>query len=459
MPAVERAGVREGGRGEGTGGQTGGPRRGSGPKARAGGRRGGGGRCSRARGRRVLASRAAAAASVAPATRDMCAGAGADRVEGGLTEMQAEFKEAAAHFGAAEFFPNAAEWDAKKHFPKGQLKKAAELGFAGMYVSEDVGGLGASRADAAVVFEELASHDVSTTAYLTIHNMCAWIIDTYGSAEQRERYLPAVTQLDAFTSYCLTEPGSGSDAASLSTSARRDAAGGGYILSGAKAFISGGGASDLYVVMARTGGDGPGGVSCFVVEAGSAGLSFGANEKKMGWNSQPTAAMLLDDVRVGEDARLGAEGEGFRIAMSALDGGRVNIAACSVGGADFCVGAAKNYAADRKQFGKSIASFQNTQFKLADMQTSVQASRLMVRAAAEALDSKDAGKTTACAMAKRFATDTCYQVANDALQLHGGYGFLADYAIERYVRDLRVHTLLEGTNEVMRLIIAKRMLA
>ena len=373
--------------------------------------------------------------------------------------MQAEFRDAARSFGLQEFAPHASRWDEEKHFPKDELRRAAELGFAGMYVRDDVGGAGCSRADAAVVFEELASHDVSTTAYLTIHNMCAWIIDTYGSEEQRQRYLPSVTNLDLFTSYCLTEPGAGSDAAALSTTARKDAAGGGYVLSGAKAFISGAGASDLYLVMARTGGAGAGGVSCFVLEKGMGGLNFGANERKMGWNSQPTAAGLLDDVKVSEAHRLGAEGEGFKIAMSALDGGRINIGTCSVGGAKFCVQAAQEYAAERSQFGKPITAFQNTQFRLADMATSVQAARLMVRAAAEAMDRQDEGKTMACAMAKRFATDTGYEVANQALQMLGGYGYLKDYPIERYVRDMRVHTILEGTNEVMRLIIAKRMLA
>lgn len=376
----------------------------------------------------------------------------------GLTSEQAEFRAVAQEFAANELMPHAAEWDEKRHFPVEVLRRAAALGFGGIYCRDDVGGAGVSRADAAVIFEQLAYADVSTTAYLTIHNMCCSMIDRFGTEEQRAGWLPQLTSMERLLSYCLTEPGSGSDAASLQTTARRAEGSSDYILSGAKAFISGAGVSDAYLVMARTGAAGPKGISCFLVEKGTEGLSFGKKERKMGWNSQPTASVMLDDVRVPERHLIGGEGRGFGIAMAGLDGGRINIATCSVGGAQFCMDHAREYATERRQFGARIADFQNTQFRLADMATAVEAARLMVRNGAAALDGGAPWATPAAAMAKRFATDACYGVANDALQMLGGYGYLQDYPIERYVRDLRVHTILEGTNEIMRIVISRHML-
>eukprot|EP00899_Mesostigma_viride_P029486 jgi/Mesvir1/9722/Mv12192-RA.1 len=361
-------------------------------------------------------------------------------------------------FGTKELLPHAARWDAEKHFPIDTLRKAAALGFAGMYCSPDFGGAGLSRADAAVVLEALAYADVSTTAYLTIHNMNCYIIDRYGSPAQKDKYLPRMTSLELLSSYCLTEPNSGSDAASLQTTARKAEGSSDYILNGSKAFISGGGASDVYLVMARTGGSGPKGISCFLLEKGTPGLSFGKNEHKMGWNAQPTAAVIMEEVRVPAANMIGGEGQGFKIAMGALDGGRINIATCSVGGAQYCMDAAKNYATVRKQFGLPIADFQNTQFKLADMATAIHACRLMVMDAAAAMDVQAPDSTLRSAMTKRFVTDACYSVCNDALQMLGGYGYLKEYAIERYLRDLRVHTILEGTNEIMRVIISRQLL-
>ncbi|KAL4422755.1 hypothetical protein ABPG75_008952 [Micractinium tetrahymenae] len=373
-----------------------------------------------------------------------------------LTEDQQQFKHVAEMFAREELAPFSAEWDEKHHFPVETLKKAADLGFGGMYVSEDVGGAGLGRLDAAVIFEELAWGCVPTAAFLSIHNMVAAAIDRYGTSHQRGMYLPALASMDLLGSYCLTEPAAGSDAASLRTSAKRTA-GGDYILNGAKAFISGGGVSDVYLVMARTGDPGPRGISAFLLEKGMEGLSFGKREAKLGWNAQPTTAVMLDDVRVPEAMRLGQEGDGFKIAMAALDGGRINIGACSVGGAQFCLDTAREYTKARQQFGGPISGFQATQFKVADMATSIQASRLMVRHAAAALDAKSPSATLECAMAKRFATDACYAVTNDALQLLGGYGYLKEYPIERYMRDLRVHCILEGTNEVMRIIINREL--
>lgn len=374
-----------------------------------------------------------------------------------LTEQETEFRSLAQKFATEELLPNAAKWDEEKHFPKETLRKAAELGFGGLFCGEDVGGAGLGRADAAVIFEALAYADVSTTAYLTIHNMNCSIIERFGSSEQRQRWLPSLTSMDLFSSYCLTEPGAGSDAAALQTTARQAAGSTDFILNGAKAFISGGGSSDIYLVMARTGGSGPRGISCFLVEKEMKGLSFGKQEKKLGWNSQPTSSVMLDDVRVPSENLIGPLGEGFRIAMAGLDGGRINISACSVGGGQFCVDQTLEYVKDRKQFGSAIADFQNTKFRLADMATGVAASRLIVREAAMQLDGGMPGTTVWSAMAKRFATDTCYDVANQALQLYGGYGYLKDYPIERYVRDLRVHTILEGTNEIMRVIISREL--
>lgn len=372
-----------------------------------------------------------------------------------LNEDQVAIQDAARAFAEGQLAPFSAEWDEKKHFPVETLRQAAELGFAGIYVNEDVGGSGLSRLDASIIFEALSYGDVPTAAYLTIHNMASWMIDRFGSDDLRKRYLPRLTTMELIASYCLTEPGSGSDAANMRTTAKLD--GDHYVLNGGKAFISGGGVSDIYVVMARTGGDGAKGVSAFVVEKGMEGLSFGANERKMGWNAQPTAQVNFDNCRVPVANRIGQEGEGFRFAMMGLDGGRLNIASCSLGGAQFALDTAKAYMETRNQFGKALKDFQALQFKLADMATELEAARLMVRRAAHALDNRHPEATKLCAMAKRFATDAGFQVANDALQLHGGYGYLQDYPLERIVRDLRVHQILEGTNEIMRVIIAREM--
>lgn len=373
-----------------------------------------------------------------------------------LTDDQRAIEDAARAFAAAELAPHSARWDEDKHFPVDVLRQAAELGFAGLYVREDVGGSALTRLDAAILFEQLSYGDVATAAFLSIHNMAAWMIDRFGSEDLRRRYLPKLTTMEMIASYCLTEPGAGSDAAALTTSARRD--GDSYVLNGAKAFISGAGTSDVYVVMARSGEAGAKGVSTFVVEKGTHGLSFGAQEKKMGWNAQPTAMVSFDDCRVPAANRVGAEGEGFRIAMAGLDGGRINIASCSLGGAGFALETAKAYLQTRKQFGRALAEFQGLQWRLADMATELDAARLMVRRAAHALDNKDPKATQYCAMAKRFATDAGFEVANQALQLHGGYGYLQDYPLERIVRDLRVHQILEGTNEIMRVITARELL-
>jgi alkylation response protein AidB-like acyl-CoA dehydrogenase len=374
----------------------------------------------------------------------------------GLSEEQAAFQATARDFAAAEMAPYAAEWDDKGIFPVETLRKAAALGFAGIYVGEAHGGSGLTRMDAALIFEELAAACPSTAAFLSIHNMASWMIDRFGDAAQRARFLPKMMSMDKIASYCLTEPGSGSDAAALATKAVRD--GDDYVLNGSKAFISGGSVSDLYVCMVRTGGEGADGISCLVVEKGTSGLSFGKLEKKMGWNSQPTAAVIFEDCRVPAANRIGREGEGFRIAMKGLDGGRINIAACSLGGARACLDAARGHMLERKQFGKRLAEFQALQFRLADMATELEAARLIVHRAAAMLDAKHPDATMTCAMAKRFATDAGFRVANEALQLHGGYGYLRDYPVERIVRDLRVHQILEGTNEVMRVIIARSLL-
>jgi alkylation response protein AidB-like acyl-CoA dehydrogenase len=373
-----------------------------------------------------------------------------------LTEDQRAIEEAARAFALAELAPHSARWDEEKHFPIDVLRKAAELGFAGLYVAEDVGGSALTRLDASIVFEQLSYGDVTTAAFLSIHNMASWMIDRFGSEDLRRKYLPELTSMALIASYCLTEPGSGSDAAALATTARRD--GDAYVLNGSKAFISGGGVSDVYVVMARTGEAGAKGVSAFVVEMGTPGLSFGAQEKKMGWNAQPTAQVNFDDCRVPAENRIGNEGEGFRFAMAGLDGGRINIASCSLGGAGFALDTAKAYLESRKQFGRPLKDFQALQFRLADMATDLEAARLMVRRAAFSLDQKSASATRDCAMAKRFATDAGFEVANQALQLHGGYGYLRDFPLERIVRDLRVHQILEGTNEIMRVIIARELL-
>ena len=372
-----------------------------------------------------------------------------------LNADQRAIQDAAHAFAEAELAPHSAKWDEEKHFPVDVIKKAAELGFAGLYVAEDVGGSALSRLDAAIVFEELSRGDVSTAAFISIHNMASWMIDKFGSEALRTKYLPRLTAMELIASYCLTEPGSGSDAAAMRTTAARD--GDHWVLNGSKAFISGAGVSDIYVAMARTGGEGAKGVSAFVIEKGTPGLSFGANERKMGWNSQPTASVMFDDCRVPAENLVGKEGDGFRYAMMGLDGGRLNIAACSLGGAQRALETAKDYMETRKQFGRQLKDFQALQFKLADMATELEAARLMVRNAADALDRKDPSATRLCAMAKRFATDAGFTVANDALQLHGGYGYLKDYPAERIVRDLRVHQILEGTNEIMRVIAAREM--
>ncbi len=372
-----------------------------------------------------------------------------------LNEDQRAIEAAARRFAREKLAPHAARWDAESFFPVETLREAAALGFAGIYVKSDVGGSEMSRLDAAIIMEELSAGCTSTAAFISIHNMASWMIDRYGNDEQRKRFLPRLTAMEKIASYCLTEPGAGSDAASLKTKAVKD--GDHYVLNGAKAFISGAGVSDIYVCMVRTGEDGAKGVSCIVVEKGTPGLSFGKLEKKMGWNSQPTAQVIFEDCRVPVANRIGAEGEGFRIAMSGLDGGRINIGACSVGTARAALDEAMAYAKERKQFGRAIAEFQASQFKLADMATELEASRLMIRSAAAALDRHDPRATMLCAMAKRFATDAGFRIANDALQLHGGYGYLKDFPAERHVRDLRVHQILEGTNEIMRVIVAREL--
>ena len=372
-----------------------------------------------------------------------------------LSEDQRLIQKTARDFSTAQLAPFAAQWDEEEIFPVPTMREAAQLGFAGIYVKGDVGGSELTRLDAALIFEELSAGCTATAAYLSIHNMASWMIDRFGSDEQRRKWLPKLTRMDLISSYCLTEPGAGSDAANLKTKAVKD--GDHYVLNGAKAFISGAGVSDVYVCMVRTGVDGPKGISCLVVEKGTKGLSFGKNERKMGWRSQPTAQVIFEDCRVPVANRIGAEGEGFRIAMMGLDGGRINIGACSLGTARAALEQAQRYVIERKQFGQALADFQTTQFKLADMATDLEASRLMIWNAAAALDRRDPRATMLCAMAKRFASDNASKIANDALQLHGGYGYLKDFPLERHVRDLRVHQILEGTNEIMRVIIAREM--
>jgi len=370
-----------------------------------------------------------------------------------LSEDQRAFQSLAADFARQQMAPHAQAWDENFIFPVETLRAAAALGFGGLYVRQDVGGTGLSRLDAALVLEQLAGGCTSTAAFISIHNMAAWMIDAFGEEAQRTRFLPDLCSMTRFASYCLTEPGSGSDAASLRTRAQRD--GERYVLNGTKAFVSGAGVSDVYVVMARTGDDGPGGISCFVVEKGTPGLSFGAPEKKLGWHSQPTAAVIFEDCRVPADNRIGAEGSGFKIAMAGLDGGRINIGACSLGAAQTCLERTLRYMSERRQFGKTLAEFQALQFKVADMATELEAARLMIYRAAAALDAGADNATQAAAMAKRYATDAGFAIVNEALQLHGGYGYLCDYEIERFLRDVRVHQILEGTNEIMRVIIAR----
>ena len=370
-----------------------------------------------------------------------------------LDAEQIALRDMARNFADEEFAPNAIAWDEAKHFPVAEMRKAAALGMGGIYVSEDFGGSGLSRLAAALIFEALATGCPTVAAYMSIHNMVAWMIDAFGSDEQRHQWLPKLCSMEFLASYCLTEPGAGSDAAALVTRAVRD--GDHYVLNGQKQFISGAGAGDLYVVMARTGDAGPSGISALVVPGGVAGISFGAIERKMGWNAQPTRAVVFENVRVPVANRLSAEGDGFKIAMAGLDGGRLNIAACSLGGAQWAFEKAVAYMKERKAFSKRLDEFQALQFRLADMATTLEVSRTFLWRAAAALDAKETNAIQLCAMAKRFVTDSCFEVANQALQLHGGYGYLSEYGIEKIVRDLRVHQILEGTNEIMRLIIAR----
>jgi alkylation response protein AidB-like acyl-CoA dehydrogenase len=373
-----------------------------------------------------------------------------------LSDEQRAFAETARAFALTEWLPHAPSWDERAEFPVEALRRAAELGFAGIYVDDEFGGSGLRRLDATVIFEELAAACVSTAAYLSIHNMAAWMIDRFGVREQRARFLPKLMTMAHFASYCLTEPGSGSDAAALATRAVRD--GDDYVLNGTKAFISGGSVSDLYVTMVRTGAAGPRGITCVVVEKDAPGLSFGKKERKLGWNTQPTAMVIFEDCRVPVANRLGEEGDGFKIAMMGLDGGRLNISACSLGGARACLEAARDHVLERRQFGQPLADFQALRFKLADMATELDAARLLVRRGAASLDRGDPQATMHCAMAKRVATDAGFRICNEALQLFGGYGYLKDFPIERYLRDVRVHQILEGTNEIMRVIIARSFL-
>jgi alkylation response protein AidB-like acyl-CoA dehydrogenase len=373
-----------------------------------------------------------------------------------LTEDQRAIQEMARRFTADAITPNAAQWDIDHTLPRDVLAQAAELGFAAIYVSEDSGGIGLGRLEAALIMEAMAYGCPSTSAFISIHNMAAWMLDRFGSDEVKGRYLPSLVTMERIASYCLTEPSSGSDAAALRTTARRD--GDDYVVSGTKQFISGAGENELYLTMVRTGGDGPKGISCLVIEKDMPGVSFGAPERKLGWHSQPTAQLILDDVRVPVGNLVGSEGQGFAIAMAGLDGGRVNIGACSLGGAQRCLDEAIAYTKERRQFGQAIADFQNTQFTLADMATELEAARALLYLAAAKVTSEAPDKTRFAAMAKRLATESGSAIADRALQLHGGYGYLMDYPIERFWRDLRVHRILEGTNQIMQMIIGRDLL-
>jgi alkylation response protein AidB-like acyl-CoA dehydrogenase len=373
-----------------------------------------------------------------------------------LTEDQQAFTETARDFAIHELAPQAARWDAEHHFPVDVIRRAGALGFCGIYSSPDCGGLGLSRLDAALIFEQLSQGCTATTAYITIHNMCTWMLTRFGNAAQKAEFGEKLCNGEWLASYCLTEPAAGSDAAALKTAALRD--GDSYVLNGSKMFISGAGASDVLIVMARTGGQGAKGISAFVMPATTPGIRYGKNEEKMGWNAQPTRAITFENVRIPARYRIGDEGQGFAFAMKGLDGGRLNIASCSLGTAQAALRAAHRYLQERQQFGRTLAEFQALQFRLADMATELQAARLMVYHAASRLDEDDVDATLHCAMAKRFATDACFTVCNEALQLHGGYGYLRDFPLERMVRDVRVHQILEGTNEIMRLIAARKLL-
>ena len=370
-----------------------------------------------------------------------------------LSEEQVAIQDMAQRFTADNITPHAAEWDENHTFPRDTIKAAAELGFAAIYVSEESGGIGLGRLDAALIMEAMAYGCPSTSAFISIHNMASWMIDGFGSDAVKQKYLPDLVTMDRIASYCLTEPSSGSDAAALKTTAIDK--GDHYEVTGTKQFISGGGENEVYVTMVRTGEDGPKGISCLVIEKDMEGVSFGAQEKKLGWHSQPTAALQMDAVKVPKENLVGAEGEGFAIAMKGLDGGRINIAACSLGGAQRALDETIGYTKDREQFGKAIAQFQNTQFTLAEMATRVEAARAMLYLAAVKVTDNAPDKTRFAAMAKMFVTEACSKVVDDALQLHGGYGYLQDYPIEKLLRDLRVHSILEGTNQIMRMIVGR----
>ncbi|MBU2531848.1 MAG: acyl-CoA dehydrogenase family protein [Alphaproteobacteria bacterium] len=373
-----------------------------------------------------------------------------------LTEEQAAIQEMALNFAKEQLAPSALEWDEKAHFPVDVIRETAALGMASIYVPEEHSGSGLSRLDGALIFEALSYGCPTIASYISIHNMVAWMVSKYASDAQREKWMPKLATMEWLSSYCLTEPGCGSDAAALSTQAVRDADT--YVLNGAKQFISGAGVSDFYFVFARTSDDGPKGISAFAVEKDAPGLSFGANERKMGWNAQPTAQVLFDDCTIPAGNLIGAEGEGFKFAMSGLDGGRINIGACSIGAAWSALDKTRDYVMERKAFGQPIGSFQAMQFKLADMATDLDAARLMIYRAADALDRSDPNATSYSAMAKRYATDLGFEICNQALQAHGGYGYLKDYGLEKLVRDLRVHQILEGTNEIMRVVVARKLL-
>ncbi|MGV7217334.1 isobutyryl-CoA dehydrogenase [Bradyrhizobium sp. UFLA05-112] len=373
-----------------------------------------------------------------------------------LNEDQVAVRDMALAFAAEQIAPHALRWDEEKHFPVDVMREAAKLGMGGIYIRDDVGGSAMTRFDAALIFEALATGCPTTSAFISIHNMASWMIDAFGSDTQRQRWLPKLCTMELIASYCLTEPGAGSDAAALRTRAERD--GDHYVLNGQKQFISGAGGTDVLVAMVRTGGDGPGGISTLVIDGKTPGVSFGANERKMGWNAQPTRAVTFENARVPVENRLGEEGIGFKIAMAGLDGGRLNITACSLGGAQAALDKARAYMKERKAFGKRLDEFQALQFRLADMAIELEAARTLLWRAAAALDRKDPDATMLCAMAKRFGTDVGFEVANHALQLHGGYGYLSEYGIEKIVRDLRVHQILEGTNEIMRLIVARKLI-
>lgn len=374
-----------------------------------------------------------------------------------LTEEQTQIRDMVAGFAAERLAPNTGRWDREAHFPLEEMRELAGLGLAGMFVDPAHGGSGLGRLDGAIVFEALAKGCVATSAFMTIHNMVAWMIDRFGDADQKARFLPGLCAMETVASYCLTEPGSGSDSAALRTTAKADG-NGAYVLNGSKAFISGAGASDLYAVMCRTGEDGPSGISCILVEKGTPGLSFGKMEEKMGWNAQPTAVVTFDDCRAPAENRLGPEGDGFKYAMTGLDGGRVNIAACSLGGAAWALETALAHVRERRAFGKPLSAQQAVRFKLADMATKLEAARLMTHRAAAAIDAGEPDATMRSAMAKQFATDAGYEVVDEALQLHGGYGYIKEYGLEQRLRDLRVHRILEGANEIMRVIVSRKLL-